>query len=647
VINTNVVAPAQNTVEDVTAPPPGWEATLWRALVAIGLLVAGWLIGKFGLSGGADSQVISGLFALAAALIAGIPLFKNGWIGLWSDKPAAMVDQLAGLAVLAAIMTTDFAAAVIVALALDLGHLAEKRGIQRAGAAIESLVKLSARTAHQLEKSGERDIPADELQPDDRVAVYPGEVVPADGKVVNGHSAINPAHLTGESTPVDICGGDEVFHGTINLTGRVEVKVERVRSETSLGRVIEALDRAERSRLPMVRLLERYAGILLPVVLLTACATFVFTRDASRAIAVLIVACPCALVLSSPAAMIPALGVAVRKGILVKGSAFLERAGQICTLIVDKTGTITLGKPTVQEFVPVDGISADELQNAARIAASGSRHPLARAISETGESINCTEVIETPGKGVEVLHDKKAHRLGRLEFISGNEPSAGLKKRIEAHPGPSTWVGVDGRLMGVVLLADQPRPDVQMALDSMRNLGVGRTVLLTGDREDVARVLANQFDFDRFEAGCLPEQKAEVVDEEMEKVRLTRELEGVEGGVMFVGDGVNDALALSRSDVGVAMGAMGSEVALQSADIALMTNDLTLIPFLVRLSRLVRSTIRTNVLVGVGFSALMLLLAVIGVITPIWGAVLHHGGTLFVIGNSLRLLREDENGEII
>jgi len=644
------VNPVGEVAEDVLAPPPGWESTLWRALVAVGLLLASWLIGRMGTAAWtgdviAGGDVVSGIVALVAALVAGVPLLRAGFVGLFSEKPSATLDQLAGLAVLAAIVRGDFVTAVIVALALDLGHLAEERGIRRAGAAIESLVRLSARVSHRLSDSGEDDIQSDELVPGNKVAIYPGEVVPADCTVVAGHSAINPAHLTGESTPVDVGPGDEIFHGTINLTGRVEAEVERVRSDTSLGRVIEALGHAEASRPPVVRLLERYAGMFLPIVILIAAATFVISRDASRAIAVLIVACPCALVLSSPAAMIPALAVAVRKGILIKSGAFLERAAQVATLILDKTGTVTLGELAVRGFVPASGVSLEELEKGARIAASGSRHPISRAIAKSGQPVRNGEAEETPGKGITVKLNGASYRVGRLEWVA-TSPSGieDLEARASAHPGPSTWVGKDGKLLGLVLLSDQPRPGVKEALERMKDLGVRRRVLLTGDRADVANALAGTIGFDRVDAGVLPEAKNEVVDEEMSNLASV-EGDGEGKAVMFVGDGVNDALALARADVGIALGAMGSEVALQSADVALMTNDLNLIPFLVKLSRRVHAVIRTNVYVGFSFSAFMLLLAMFGIITPIWGAILHHGGTLFVIGNSMRLLDAGESVE--
>jgi len=640
------VDPVGDVAEDVLAPPPGWESSLWRALVAVGLLLASWLIGRLGTaawSGNviAGGDVVSGVVALAAALVAGIPLLRSGFIGLFSDRPSATLDQLAGLAVLAAIVRGDFATAVIVALALDLGHLAEERGIRRAGAAIESLVRLSARMSHRITDSGEEDIQSDQLASGDKVAIYPGEVVPADCTVTTGHSAINPAHLTGESTPVDVGPGDEIYHGTINLSGRIEANVQRVRSETSLGRVIEALGRAEASRPPVVRMLERYAGMLLPIVILIAAATFVVSRDAGRAIAILIVACPCALVLSSPAAMIPALAVAVQKGILIKSGAFLERAANVVTLILDKTGTITLGELAVQTYISAVGVDPVNLEKAAQIAASGSRHPVSRAIAVDGEPARNGEAKEMPGRGVEVELDGSIYRLGRREWVAGGVEAVELESRAAAHAGPSTWVSRDGKLLGLVLLSDQPRPGVKDALDRMKALGVRRRVLLTGDRADVANALAEQIGFDRVDAGVLPEAKNDVVNEEISLLHEDRD-DGEGKAVMFVGDGVNDALALSRADVGIALGAMGSEVALQSADIALMTNDLELIPFLVKLSRRVHGVIRTNVYVGVSFSAFMLLLAMLGIITPIWGAILHHGGTLFVIGNSMRLLDSGE-----
>ncbi len=625
--------------DDVLSPPTGWESVLWRALVSVGLLVAGLTLGRYS---GDSGDIISKLFSLAAALIVSVPLFYSGIRGLFSDNPSAALDQLAGLAVLAAMVQADFTTAVIVGLTLSLGHLAEERGIRRAGAAIESLVKLTSRTAHKITGSGEVDLPSEELATGDNVAVYPGEVIPADGVVEFGYSAIDPAHLTGESTPVDVGPEDKVFHGTINLTGRINVEVEKSGSDTSLGHVIEALGQAEASRPPIIRTLERYAGLLLPIVILIAAATFVITREADRAIAILIVACPCALVLSSPAAMVPALAVAVRKGILIKGCAFLERAANIGTLILDKTGTITLGELSVRNYVPAESVDIRELVKAAELAASGSHHPVSKAIARGSDHTIDAITEEIPGKGVLAKTNGSKIRLGRLEWVSTESTiDIKLKETAGRHSGPAAWVSRDGVLLGLVLLADQPRPDVKTALDRMKSLGINRRVLLTGDRVDVANALADQIEFDRIEAELLPEAKNDIVEEEMEALKVSTAAGNRGKGIMFVGDGVNDALALSRADVGVALGAMGSEVALQSADVALMTNDMMLLPFLVSLSRRVHSTIRTNVYVGVSFSVLMLLLAILGVISPIWGAILHHGGTLFVIGNSMRLLNEE------
>jgi heavy metal translocating P-type ATPase len=630
--------------DDSKAHSHGWESTLWRAIVAIGLLVASYLIGRPSqlsleldyVSGG---EVVSAMLAFVAALVAGIPLFRHGLKGLFFKYGGGATDQLASLAVLAAMVQGEFTVAVIVALALDLGHLAEERGIHHAGAAIENLIKLSARTAHKLVDGVKTDLPSDELQPKDRVVIFPGEVVPADGVVVSGHSAIDPAHMTGEIIPIDAGPGEKIYHGMINLTGRIEMDVEAVRSDTSLGQVIKALREAEAARPPIVRLLEQYTSVLLPIAILVAAATFVLTRETSRAIAVLVIACPCALILSSPAVMIPALAVAVKKGILVKSGAFLERASQIRTLILDKTGTITLGEPEVRKFVPVEGTSVDDLKKAAVIAASGSNHPIARAIAKAGGKSEQVESTELTGRGIKVELNGREYRLGRLDWVVDSDVSHdAIKEKAESHPGPSSFVSIDGRLTGVVLLSDQLRPEVKETLTMMRKLGAERLVLLTGDRAEVANEIATGFDFDRIEAGSLPEGKAEIVDEEMRMVERDygKSEDGL--GVIYVGDGVNDALALSKSDVGVAMGAMGSEVALKSADIALMTNDLMLLPFLIRLSREVRRIIRMNVYMSVGFAGVLLVLAITGYISPILAAILHPGAALLVIGNSLRVL---------
>ena len=627
------------------SPPTGWEINLWRALAAVGLLLSSWILLRYQqpatnlnfISGG---DVVPGILALIAALVAAYPIFRNTLVSLFSQKSGGATDMLISIAVLAAMVQGEFTTAVVVALALDLGHIAEERGIRRAGAVIDSLVKLTSRTAHKLIDSTEIELPSDELVPGDTVVVYPGEVIPTDGKIKSGTTSIDPAHLTGESTPIDVGPDDDVFHGMINLTGRMEIKVTAIKSDTSLGRVIDALKQAELSRPPITRVLENYTSVLLPIAILVAASTFVITREASRAIAVLVVACPCALVLSSPAAMIPALAVAVKKGILVKGAAFLEQAAKLKTFILDKTGTITLGKLEIREFVPVEGVTEAEIKKAAEIAATGSIHPVAKAISKNSESRLIDSTNEVPGKGVEVSAGGKKYRLGRIEWVSDEKPlDSGLPERVKSHTGPSTWVSIDAKLVGAILLSDILRPDVEKMISEMRKIGIERLVLVTGDKKEVAEELASDFDFDRIEAEILPEGKADIVDEEILKLR---EKYGRDAGVMFVGDGVNDALAISKSDVGVAMGAMGSEVALKSANIALMTNDLLLLPYLVRLAKKVNSVIVMNVFISIIFAIVLLILAITGILPPMPAAIIHQSASAIIIANGLRLLATED-----
>jgi heavy metal translocating P-type ATPase len=381
-----------------------------------------------------------------------------------------------------------------------------------------------------------------------------------------------------------------------------------------------------------VRLLERYAAYYVPIILMVAAVVLFVTRDMSRAVAVLVVACPGAFVLAGPTAMIAALAAASRVGILIKNTKFLEVLADVDTVILDKTGTVTLGHLEVVSALPYGSATEQELLRAAVCCASGSRHPVSRAVVRAAASAALapmepvTFVEEKPGQGVTALAGGQRYLLGRADWL--RECGLQVPENPE-HGGAVVWAARENELLGCLLLADLPRPEARQAIHELRELNLSRIVLLTGDRRHVAEQVARTLEIEHVVAEVLPEQKLETVQAEKAAGRC----------VMVVGDGVNDALALASGDVGVAMGAMGSDVALKSADVALMANDLARLPLAVRLSRRTRRTISQNLFIGAGSSVFMLALAALGVVSPIVGAVLHNAGEIYILFNSARLLR--------
>lgn len=607
-----------------------FELRILGALLGAGLLGLSFLFAALY----PDQVHVIALMKAIAALSLAIPVFVMALKGFLKGEAENLTEQLASIAILGAFAMKDYTTATLLPLFMLLGHILEERSIIGAKAAIEGLGRLTARSATLLSSEGEeQEVPTERLQPGDTLIVRPGESLPADGTVVTGNSSIDQSPITGESIPRDVSEESTVFAGSINLSGVLRVKVTKVGEKTALGRVKDLLHTAERSKTPIVKLIERYSVHYLPLVLTLAAAVLFLTQDMSRAITVLVVSCPCAFVLSSPAAMIAALAVASKFGILIKNTHFLEKLVEVDTLVLDKTGTLTLGELEVVEARPFDGVAEEGLLKAAASAAAGSRHPVSRAIVREAEKRGCpapraAEVTEVPGKGMLARCENDTVGVGRYRWLK--EEGLKVPETIQIdHAGPVVWVATKNQTLGVLLLADKPRPEVKETISRLRTLGLSRITMLTGDRKKVAHSLGSELKLDAVACELLPEQKLEAVKEEKSRDRT----------VMVVGDGINDALALAAGDVGVAMGAMGSEVAIQSSDIALMHNDLKRLATAIGLSRETRKTINTNIFAGAGFSVLMLVLAALGIISPIAGALLHNIGAIFVVFNSARLLK--------
>ena len=593
------------------------------------------------LIGGREFNFYSDTLALAGTLLLGIPIIAHAVKHLVHGR--THMDELVALSVIAAIASNDYKAAGAVAFFLLLANLIETRTALGARASIESLVRLAPTKACRLSEGGvEEQVDPRQLSPGDVVRVRPGDNIPADGEIIKGQSSINEANVTGESLPVDKTVGDELFSGTNNLAGAVDMRVTRAGADTTLGRVQKLILQAEKTRIPMMRLIDRYAGWYTPTILMLAGAVLFFTRDMERTVAMLVVACPCALVLAVPTAMVAALSCAARLGIYVKDVSNIEQARSLSAFVFDKTGTLTTGELSVTRMMPVEGVDGEELLSAAASAEHLSRHPVARAVVAVADKARVpltdpASFEEVSGRGVRAVVDGERVLVGRKSWLGeGGVSFETMKDPKYAEPeGLSTLYVVRGdRLLGWIGLEDRTRQEARQAIEELRDLGIREQVMVTGDRWSVARRVAR-------EMGCT-EVQAEVLP--ADKLELVAALKDRGHRVAVVGDGVNDAPALAAGDLSIAMGAAGnaSDVAINSATIALMNNDLRRLPFLVRLSRRTTAVIHQNLIFGVVFIVTFMILAGLKIISPVTGAVLHMVAATFVVFNSARLVRFGE-----
>jgi Cd2+/Zn2+-exporting ATPase len=591
--------------------------------------------------------------AAAAAVLLGAPLVAAALRDL--ARGQAGMNALVALAVGGAAASGNYQESAAVALFMIVSGLIEKRTAIGAQASIESLIKLSPTKARRLGPAGEESVEAKDLRPGELVRVGPGDNIPADGRIVSGSSTVNQASITGESLPAEKSVGDDVFGGTINLTGVLDVEVTKAGADTLLGRVKDLILEAERTKTPIMRLVDQYAVWYTPTVLMLVGVVLFFALRSDpdtafrRAIAMLVVACPSALILATPTAMVAALSAAARLGVLVKSVVTLEAARNLTAIVFDKTGTLTTGVLSVTKLAPQAGVSGAELLATAATAEQDSRHPVARAVTEMARRANVPlerpeAFEEVAGRGVAATVGGRRLMVGRpswlVSAVAGLPASdaAALEaiQTADESAGMSVLAVVrDDRLLGWIGLEDNARPEAAEAVDRLRRLGIDRLVILTGDRRSVAEKVANQMHFSEYKAEVLPHEKLEMVDEL--KARGHR--------VAVIGDGVNDAPALAAGDISIAMGAAGSDVAINSASIALLNSNLNRIPFLVELSRRTIAVIRQNMIVGIVFIVAFLALAGAGYVSPVAAAALHIVSGLIVVFNSARLVRCGEDIE--
>ena len=592
---------------------------------------------------GRTHSIYSDVIALMGVLLLGTPLV---WHALKCLSHGHMhMDELVALAVVAAVALGEYQEAGIIAFFMVISNLIETRTALGARASIESLLRLTPDKAHRISADGAEEIvDARHLHPGDVIRVRPGDNIAADGEIVRGDSTVNQANITGESMPVDKGIGAEVFSGTSNLTGVLDIRVTKAGRDTTLGRVQQLILDAEKTRIPLMRLIDRYAGWYTPTVVMLAAVVWFFSTDkdvgVQKAITMLIIACPCALVLATPTAMVAALSCAARLGILIKNVVQLEFARSLTAIVFDKTGTLTTGVLAVTQLKPAPGEDGADVLWAAASAEQMSKHPAALALVQVArkarlELAHPSSFNEVAGLGVVATVNASNVLVGRRNFLEQQGVDMSVTKSPEfAEPeGVSLlYVARDGRCVGWVGLEDRTRPEARAAIDELRKLNIRNLSMVTGDKWSVARRVGAEMGCTEVQAEVLPEEKLKLVDDLKRRGHK----------VAVVGDGVNDAPMLAASDLGIAMGAAGSDVAINSASIALMNNDLSRLPFLIKLSRAATRVVWQNILFGVAFIVGMMTLAIWGPLTPIMAAIAHTIATAFVIFNSARLVRFGE-----
>lgn len=603
------------------------------AMIALVCLVTGLLYkGIF-----PEQTAVAGLIYSVGVLVEGLPLLATAIRGFLQRDVTNAMEILVSIAVLACYITGQHELAILIPVVLSVVHFLEERSIMGGRDAIEGLKQMQATDAVLETEDGEVTVEVQALKRGDIIIVRPGMGLPIDGTVIWGNSNIDQKSLTGEPLPAAVTVGDTVYAGTTNLDGMIKIRVEKEYQDTSFTKIVSLLEEAQSITVPEIRIVDRFMHYYIPLALIVAALTALLSRNISNAIAVLVVSCPCGHMLVSSAPMIAALAVSTKRGILIKNAKFVEQLTNITTVIFDKTGTITRGELSISGFYLQEAQSREELFARGGCVACSSMHPISRSLMKTleGEGIPYEEgfqVRETAGKGLTGTRGGEEILFGSRHWIEslGYQPE---DPHMDTGGGPANWVVYNGRVLGCLMFDDSVRPEAEEVVSRLHEDGMEQTVLLTGDREFAARKVQRQTGIDQVYFHLLPEEK-------LEHVKRLRQ----DAHVLAVGDGINDALALAEADVGIAMGAMGSDVAIQSADIALMNNDLNNIPFVMSLARSTKSIMYQNIGIAFSVSLIMIILAAVGVIPALAGAFLHNIGAFVILINSSRILR-DSGGE--
>ena len=629
------------TITDAKGPDPGRRRSLPDLLgwgfVSVVALVA--LVGIAGERLGlveALTDRIPWWVALAAVLAGGYPIFRNVVRALRNRSVTS--HALMTLGIVGAIAISQYAAAAVIVFFMRLADFLEGYTTERARQAIKELLKLAPERARVERDGREVEIPPEQVTPGEVVVTKPGERIPVDGTVLEGRASVDQASITGESVPVEKQPGDAVFAATICERGALRLRTERVGRDTTFGQIVRLVEEAEASKAPVQRFADRFTIYYIPVVVVAAILTYLIGRSATAAVATVLVACSCAIAMATPVTVLAAVGRAARQGIIVKGGRYLETLAKVDTIVMDKTGTLTIGRPEVTDVVPLAGASEPEILALAASVERRSEHPLAAGILRAAEGrgfvLNAPKEFEVyPGEGVLASVNGARALCGTEKLMARGQidvPATALAcvQALAAEGKSVVLVALGNRLLGLIALADTLRPEVPGALDALRALGIRRMLLLSGDRRQVAAAMAERLGVD-FEAEVLPEQK----------IRMVARLQQTGHVVAMVGDGINDAPALAQADVGIAMGAAGTDAAIEAAHVALMQDDWRVVPEAIQIGRRAFRTIKQNLWFTAAYNLVGILLAATGWLAPIAAAAAQSLPDVVVMLNSSRLLR--------
>lgn len=577
--------------------------------------------------------------AWISIILCGVPIILEAVVGLITEFDIK-ADVLVSLALIASVLIREDFAAGEVAFIMQLGGLLEELTVAKARAGIEKLVHLTPQTARVLTSSGEKVIPAEQVQVGDLLRVLPGETVPVDGEITSGQTSVNQAVMTGESLPVDKTVGNQVSSGTVNQFGAFVMRVSRVGEDSSIQRMIRLVQSADAGKAKIVGLADRWATWIVIIALTAAALTWLISGEIIRAVTILVVFCPCALVLATPTAIMAAIGNATKHGFLVREGDALERLAAVSKITFDKTGTLTYGTPKVVALKSVlPEVSEELLYGFCASAEQMSEHPLGKAVVNCYKQEVKKEIFSSedfcmiPGRGVSCQAQNRKVLAGNAEMIreNGADVPAAVEREVQEYLKQGCtliYVMLDGKLAGFLALADTIREESTAVIDQLNSLSV-QPVLLTGDHENAARTIADQLYIKEVHAGCLPEDKLNWID----SYQRNKEK------VCMIGDGINDAPALKKSDVGIAMGGVGSDIAVDAADIALVDDEIKELSHLIALSKRMMVTIKCNLSFSMGLNFVAIVLAITGILNPVVGALVHNAGSVMVIINSALLLK--------
>ncbi|MDQ3248256.1 MAG: cation-translocating P-type ATPase, partial [Chloroflexota bacterium] len=563
--------------------------------------------------------------------IGGWPIFRS--VGRATLKRQITSHTLMCLGVLAALVVGQWVTAAVVVFFMRVGAYAETFATEGARRAVKDLTALAPQTARIERNAVEQVVPIAEVQVGETVIVRPGEKIPVDGEVIGGQATVNQATLTGEALPVEVETGATVFAATLAQLGSLRIRTVRVGTDTTFGRVIKLVEEAEANRADVQRFADKFSAYYLPVVAGVAVLTFLISRNGLATAAVMLVACSCSIALATPIAMLASIGAAAKRGLLIKGGKYLELLARADVLLLDKTGTLTLGQPQVTDVIALNGLSRTDLLTLAATAERYSEHPLAEAVRNAAQTENLSigepqDFAALPGLGVRARVNNRLVTVGNQRMIGG---ASTLPRAAElAQQGKTLlFLTCDGELSGILAAADTLRPEVPAALEAVRNLGIRHIELLTGDNEQTAALLAKKLGV-RYRANLLP----------ADKIAVVKAYQAQGHTVVMVGDGVNDAPALAQADVGIAMGAASSDIAIEAAHIALLREDWLLVPEVLRIARRTMGVVKLNLGFTAVYNVVGITLAAFGILPPIVAAAAQSLPDLGILANSARLLRQ-------